>query len=232
MNGALVIDTCASKAIIWGVLVMERYPMPLRRFSLVLPLSLLLVAKAPVAAQTTTIDFDDQACTGSSFATFGSPLITGGFTFTSIPSDFDFGSWCDGAPFWDGSALFNNTVGATTQLALTGGGLFSIQSIDLASIFLAQSLTVGFTGFHADATTVFQQFLVGAGGFSTFSFSPDFQNLVALEWVQADPFHQFDTVVLASEAVVIPEPSTVVLTLTGLLGIAAAARIRRRRKSA
>jgi hypothetical protein len=129
-------------------------------------------------------------------------------------------------------ALFNN-LGFAVDFAPTGGGVFSLFSIDLAPIFLigggpaAGMMPVMFTGTRMGAMTVSQTFdlSLGATALTTFVFSGEFTNLssVRLEPGAPDYAVQFDNV----NAGVVPEPSTFALMAPGLAVLAAVARRRR-----
>lgn len=143
----------------------------------------------------------------------------------------------------------------TTSLAPFGGGIvtlthetglpFTLVSIDLAREFLFNNPSAGvsypevtFTGTKVGGGTVEQTFAVDQAGFffETFAFSPDFTNLLVVNWTQPlfgtpDPnnpgrilgLHQFNNIVVN----VIPEPSSMALLGLGVAGIVLARRRRR-----
>ncbi|AFY94926.1 hypothetical protein Cha6605_3964 [Chamaesiphon minutus PCC 6605] len=106
---------------------------------------------------------------------------------------------------------------------IAGGGAFTLSSIDLARLInpndtnASSSTSVTFTGTRADTTIVSQDFVINASGLTTFNFNSSFTNLVAVGWVQALPFHQFDNInVSAASTTAVPEPFTVLGTIFGV----------------
>jgi len=148
------------------------------------------------------IDFESLAATGGSF-TFLTTYSEDGFTLVNASNPT--GSFAFASPHTDNSAwfvsstaLFNNFVNGVTVLTREDGGVFDVESIDLAELppFGTSPRSVPFTGIRADASTVMVTFTTdGPIGFETFAFS-GFTNLTSLSWVQVPLFHQFDNIVL------------------------------------
>jgi hypothetical protein len=214
----------------------------LRRVGAVVRGTLLLgwIAGAePARAQSVVIDFEDLACAGAGGGAFGGPYLSSGFSFATTTSNV-FGRWCTGSPHLAGStSLFNNNASgtSTTLLAKVGGGAFSLFSIRLAHIFSGAygPLTVTFSGIRPNSSTVFQSFVIpsnsGTPILTQFQFSSAFQNVTSVSWNQGTltTGHQFDDVSANLSAV--PEPATVGLVAVGLIGVAGAGYLRRRRSN-
>lgn len=204
-------------------------------------------AQAPI-----TVNFNglvDTAAAGVRYV--GNCYTESGLTFTAVGA----GCGASGAyafavafpanpPAYIGSpALYLNDPVAT-QIAITraNGGLFSMQSIVLAP-FIGQGGTVGFTGFLANGTSVFQSFSVPDGPLYSFqpsqlyTFSSAFVGLTSLrmdpvQMPSGDPYINFDDVTYVAAASTVPEPMTVVLLGGGLLGLGMVARTRGSRRRA
>jgi hypothetical protein len=129
--------------------------------------------------------------------------------------------------FISSTALFNNTPNGVTELALTGGGSFSLGSIDLAELGGDGVVPMTFTGDLTGGGTVANTFTLDgvAFGAQTFAFS-GFDSVTKVSWSQDAPFHQFDNIVINGNSV--PEPPSLGLLGLGLAGLAWA---RRRKRS-
>lgn len=190
------------------------------------------------AAEAVTITFDDIASTTlstrASYSSDGFVILWSGNV--GITPGQEFGSWGSTGPSYAGSAaLFNNYASASTQLSKIGGGSFSFDGIDVSELFRFQSgayrpTSITFIGvlpsFSQVAATVS---LDQTFGFQSFTFGPEFDNVIALRWAQCCAFgsgelHQFDNIRVDVAAV--PEPSSVVLGLLGLLALVLGRRMR------
>lgn len=185
----------------------------------------------PQATKADTITFNPLELPGSDF-TFVASYTELGFTFTSATGG-GFGSAQQGnAAFYAGSAgLFNISLGSFTVLSQGGTG-FSLNSIDLSQLSMIATGTINltFTGFFVGGGTTVQTFSFNQFGFQTFTFNPTFTNLASVDFPQIFPGFQFDNVVVnESNGTVIPEPTTMLLLGTGLLGVAARVGRHRRR---
>jgi hypothetical protein len=185
-----------------------------------------VLAVAGFNANAAVIDFDQLTGSGipdrgTHYAEDGFQLDTTGI-FKSIQSD-DYR--------YDGSVgFFNDTINGITKLTKIGGGVFSLDSIDLDSLNGGYQVTVNFIGTLLNGSTVSTSFRTNAAdNLQTFSFDTSFDNVTSVAWAQASPFHSFDNIVVNAGApgAQVPEPGTVAMFGLGLMAFIAA-----RRKSA
>ena len=190
--------------------------------------ALALVAPANAAV----IDFESIA-TGACRA--APSIATDGFTFSTAAQNL---FSCDGTRFdlpSNGTITVGSENPTVTTMALTGGGTFSVQSIDLGELFVDNTAPhlVELTGHRLDGGTVNTTFALdnindGAGGvadFQTFLVPSSFVNLRSLVLTgtgQNDPRFMFDNVgVDAVDATPVPEPTSLLLIGSGLGAITA-----------
>lgn len=149
-----------------------------------------------------------------------------GFTLTEENMNQGFHTFGTLESRYSGStALFNDTIGGVTKLVKDGGGVFDLNSIDLAELNGNRVATVTFTGNLSGGGTVTQSFTLDGNAFApeTFSFV-GFTNLVSVTWGQDSPFHQFDNIVLDENLAPVPVPASLPLVLTALAGLGFASR--------
>jgi hypothetical protein len=122
--------------------------------------------------------------------------------------------------------LFDSNYHDTTTLSTIDGKSFSLQSIDLAEMYLGQRPSVEdvtFTGTLKGGGTVTQTFDVSNTSFQTFAFNSTFENLASVSWDTGGGFTpQFANIVLSSA----PEPATWAMLLLGVGAIGVALRKR------
>lgn len=209
--------------------------MPLGRYvkGLVLT-SFLLVGLSPLPARggQVLLDFTDLPIPGGADANFFAPIMTQGFTLTSIDptNGFSAGFQAHGpnSIFYAGKIGLAAFAPATSPpdnvitLTQSNGQPFSLLSIDLARNFAFDPApTVTFTGNKVGGVTVTDTFTVttpvGTAAFQTFTFSPDFSDLTSVTWGQpqlSDGLHQFTDILLQTAPV--PEPSSLALFALGI----------------
>jgi hypothetical protein len=203
---------------------------------LILPAFALLGIFAPPVQAEVILNFSDVP--PGTLAVF-SPYSSQGFTLTSTSGGFVFNSPDTGNgspqppgtnPFYAGANGLAAFAPSTITLTQTGGGPFSLLSIDLARNFAFDPApTVTFTGTLAGGGTVSDTFTVtNPSTFQTFNFT-GFSGLASVSWDQpvfTDGLHQFSNIHLSTP---VPEPSSLVLLASGGIGLFGYARLRKAR---
>lgn len=174
----------------------------------------------------TLIDFSSLTTTGT-----GQRVVShseDGFSITnettSTGANRDFVSFGPGFPLFSGSAALHNAdTNGVTRLVQDNGNPFALNSILLIESTANTTPSVTFTGFLNGGGTVTQSFTLDGVSFvpQQFDFVNSFNNLQKVEWIQADPFHQFDNIIV-DEAVSGPTPGSILIpsgsTKTLILG--------------
>jgi hypothetical protein len=180
-----------------------------------------LSALAAAPAQAVVIDFESLARNDNQIV-----YVSGGNTPTSVgnTSYTEKGFTITGSllgtpgslsPYYSGSTALFDDFFSPLNLSQVGGGVFSISSIDLTTLFNS-STTVSFTGTKANSTTVSQIFTTDAvvNTLQTFNFNSNFTDLVSVNWSGNNLQHD-NINVSAASATSVPEPFTVLGTIFG-----------------
>ncbi len=199
-----------------------------RSSSLILTLLSLLAAPS---ANATILTFDSLTA-----GYYAPSFNTNGFTFSIASHGFHTGNDSSG---WAASGSYNVGVhrnggsAVPVTMSVTGGGVFSIQSMDLGEFYLRNGArTVSAIGYLSGGGAVNTTFNLdgiadGAGGvadFQTFAFSSAWSNLTSIVFDSPnistnENSWSFDNVVVNQAVVNTPAPASIALLGLGLLGL-------------
>jgi hypothetical protein len=154
-------------------------------------------------ASSTVIDFQSLEHNDNLTASHGTQYDEDAYRITKNPGEaFPFSSFGTLEGRYAGStSLFNNTVNGNNIVQRIDGEPFDACGIKLANLNGAGPAPVNFVGTRIDGTTVnFNTDTGDANGLpntlGTRTFPSDFRLLTKLEWTQANPFHQYDDIMV------------------------------------
>lgn len=191
------------------------------------------------AAQATTVTFDDLSADAIKNLPAGTHFATGGYNF-SVTDDY---VWILPAMSQGGYASNGTTsldLGGTVTVTNAANKVFSLASIDLASVSALATSTVQLTGTDVSGSQIVQTYTMsGVGSPNPFGLTTHhltgFNNLTSLvleivynPMTEATYFSLVDNLVFTEQAVsAVPEPETWAMMGLGLAMIAGMSRRKR-----
>jgi len=204
----------------------------------------LLVGLAAVSASATTINFAslqgnsaDGSLPGALMA--GNSFTQQGFAIASVGGPFDV--WQFGNAKFPGTSpaatsLFEFYAGSETLITYNGSQPFTLDSVDFAPLLSGGSgpFSIIVAGDFGDGSSITQTVWVNTSPnkLQTFKFT-GFINVLAVNFLQGttagyftgqETAYQFNNIVVTSTTSAIPEPRTLLMLGSGVLGLAGVAR--------
>jgi len=214
-------------------LKMTRRPGPWRlKTSLLFAIALfaLVISTSASSAAADTITFSGLEQAGNSLVHTTDPYFESGYRIQNGGELYY--AQQSNASYAGSAGLHERIANGLIILTRVGGSPFTLSSIGLSTLMPGgTSPAVVFVGVLSGGGTVTQTFTPTVFGFQTFVFNSSFTNLLNVSWHQGTDelfAHQFDNIVVGS-ATPTPEPATMVLFGTGVVGMVA--QLRRRRNS-
>ncbi len=178
-----------------------------------------------------TLDFESfpNPPGGSGIVSHGNTITENGFVLNTNAAFGGFASYSSSSGFYTGSvAMFANQANGSVLITQDGGGVFSIESISLATTnALPSGNPLVITGVRSDTSIVQQAFSYDAT-MQIYSFTSAFTDLISIGWTQ-DPSNnvQFDNVVLDNAPVAVSAPAAALLLGFMVPALFAVRRVRR-----
>jgi hypothetical protein len=170
----------------------------------------------PLFAHSATVvmDFQQLEVENNINNVLGDTYTEDGFQVAKLQSNFSFGYYGTLAGSYSGStALFDNLSYGEVELTQVGGGAFTLHSIDLAELGSSGATSVTFLSNKGHSQTF--NLDENRYGAETFYFDSVFERVTSVIWIQEDPFHQFDNIVVTA----VPIPAAVWLFGSALAGL-------------
>jgi len=190
----------------------------------------LVVFTSATSAAADTITFSGLEQAGSSLVHISDPYFESGYRIQNGGELYY--AQQSNLQYAGSAGLHERISNGLITLSRQNGSAFKLTSIDLSTLHPSgASPAVVFVGVLSGGGTVTQTFTPTVFGFHTFVFNSSFTNLLSVSWHQGSDdlnAHQFDNIVVSSSTQT-PEPATMVLLGSGLFGLGA--QLRRRRKA-
>jgi len=143
-----------------------------------------------------------------------------------IESELMFAYWCqdNNNGYNTSAALFITVSDFDATLSAIDGSLFTLNSIDLDTLYNNNGPSpVEFRAYDInDNLLATEGTTLTSNEWATLEFSSEFEDVAYVKWCQLDALHQFDNIVLNETGgpAPVPEPTTILLFGSGLIGIA------------
>jgi len=146
-----------------------------------------------------------------------------------IDTAVGFGAWQEDNTNYAGDAVFINYYNYDAKLSAVDGSLFTINSIDLNTLYDNETSSISFRAYNDNNQLIgVDNVDLTVSQWVTYDFSSDFENISYMLWRNPHPWHQFDNITLneTGAPAPVPEPATCLLLGCGLVGMATIGRKR------